>query len=372
VTQLRAVEPVETSRALLIAIAASVAVVLSGPFVGDLNTFVGESLPGQYLLITAAAILAPAVIGLALAIRRIRERRLLRYGALVLAMAVAVVYVTVTQPLYTERFHLTEYAVVTFLFYRVWRSRGDATTLVLPVVAGLLAALADEWFQWFIPTRVGELHDVVLNSVGISAGLLSGLGLDPPERLRRLADDRARHGLAVAALLLIAATAVFLQCVHLGFEIVDSEIGTFRSRYDASTLHQLAAKHAGRWPTLSAARISREDHYVSEARFHVQERNRLFGAGDLRGAWKENRILERFYGPVIDVIMHTDRWPAEQRTHVAAAAAGDERPYVSRAYPLPIYAWNRGWFWGTVAVLLAAAGASAAQRTPRAPQSASV
>src|SRR5688572_28021633 len=96
--------------------------------------------------------------------------------ALVLALLVAVVYMAVMQPIYTERFHLTEYAVITVLFYRVWRPQGDATTFVLPDVAGLVSGVADEWFQWFIPSRAGELRDVVLNGIGIVSGLLFAVG----------------------------------------------------------------------------------------------------------------------------------------------------------------------------------------------------
>jgi hypothetical protein len=344
---------------LLLAIATSVAVVLSGPFVGSINTSLMEAFPGQHLLIVGAAVGAPALIGLGLALARIRERRLLRYGLLAAAALVALSYIAVMQPIYTERFHLTEYAVITVLFYRVWRPREDLTTLMLPVCAAFIAGIADEWFQWFIPSRVGELRDVLLNGAGIATGLLFAAGLNPPAVLRLPADDRSRRALAAAASALLATIAIFLQSVHLGFEIVDGEIGRFRSRFSAATLHELAADRPARWLTkgLPAGTISREDHYLSEAMFHIQERNELFGEGDLHGAWKENRILERFYAPALDIVMQTSRWPAEQRAVVAAGLTGEDRSYVSDAYPLPIYAWNRFWFW---TVVIAAIGAIAA------------
>ena len=354
---------------LLLAMAASVAVVLSGPFVGQINNWLQERFPGQHLGIIAAAVVAPALIALGLAFARIRERRLLRYGLIALGVLVAASYAAVMQPVYTERFHLTEYAVLTFLFYRVWRPREDLTTLVLPVCAAFVAGIADEWFQWFIPSRVGELKDVLLNGGGIATGLLFAVGLNPPTALRLPADDRSRRALAAGASAFVAAIAIFLQSVHLGFEIVDGEIGSFRSAFSEARLQELNA----RWPTRRpGGTISREDHYLSEAVFHIQERNELFGSGDLRGAWKENRILERFYAPVLDAAMATSRWPAEQRANVEAGLTAEDRPYVSDAYPLPIYTWNRFWFWTVVIAAIGAIAALSHRRVARSRLTASV
>jgi hypothetical protein len=206
--------------------------------------------------------------------------------------------------------------------------------------------------------------------------MLFAVGLNPPATLRPV-DEGSRRALATGASALVAAIAIFLQSVHLGFEIVDSQIGSFRSRYSAAALRELATDRPARWLTegLPAGTISREDHYLSEALFHIQERNELFGAGDLRGASKENLILERFYAPVLDVLMQTSRWPVEQQASVEAGIAGQDRPYVSDAYPLPIYTLSRFWFWTGVIAAIGLIGAIAAwsgRRTPRAQLAASV
>jgi hypothetical protein len=208
--------------------------------------------------------------------------------------------------------------------------------------------------QWFVPSRVGELRDVLLNGTGVAAGLLFAIGLQPPASVRWPADRRSRRVLALGASMLIGSAAVFVQSVHLGFEIADGEIGTFRSRFSAPELRALSAGPAGRWPVArpSPPLLSREDHYLSEATFHIQERNRSLGDGNAAAAWRENLILERFYRPVLDFAMPASRWPPEQRVDVAARAAGDRRVYVSEAYPLPLYAWNRTWFWAATAVLI--------------------
>jgi hypothetical protein len=347
---------------LLLAIAASALVVLSGPFIGQLNNALQNAFPGQHLRIIAIVVVAPALIGLGAAVARIRELRLLRYAALALAIALALTYVAVMQPLYTEQFHLTEYGLLTFLFYRVWRWRGDTTTFVLPIVAALVAGMTDEWFQWFIPSRVGELRDVLLNGVGILAGLLFAIALHPPASLRAFADDRSRRHLAAGMAVLTVAAAIFLQSVHLGYDVATADIGRFSSRYSEAALRELSADRSARWaaaPPVATPAISREDHYLSEAMFHVQRRNEAVGDGELRSAWQENLILERFYAPVL-VTAGGVQWPPEQRASVEAslatlpADAPDGTVYVSDAYPLPIYTWDRRWFWAWTAALLAA------------------
>jgi hypothetical protein len=359
---------------LLLAVAASAVVVLSGPFVGELNTRLQNAFPGQHLPIIAAVVVAPALVALGAAVARIRELRMLRYGALAVAIALAVSYVAVMQPIYTEQFHLTEYGVLTVLFYRVWRHRADVTTFALPVVAALVAGIADEWFQWFIPSRVGELKDVGLNSIGILAGLLFAAALLPPVRVRVFADDRSRRLLATACTLFVVALAIFLQSAHLGYEIADSSIGTFRSRHSAAALIDVAAERSRRWaaaPPGAMPRISREDHYLSEAVFHVQWRNEAVGKGDLRSAWYENLILEKFYAPVL-LAVPTYQWPAEQRASVAEALAATpaygKGAYASDAVPFPLYAWDRRIFWGVIgALIVAIALAAAPWRRPAAP-----
>ncbi len=361
---------------LLLAIAASALVVLSGPVIGQLITALQTAFPGQHLRIIVTVVVAPALIGLGAAVARIRERRLRRYGALAVALALAAAYVAVLRPIYTEQFHLTEYGVVTFLFYRVWRGRGDATTFVLPVVAALLAGMADEWFQWFIPSRVGELRDVLLNGVGIVAGLLFAAALHPPASVRVFADDRSRRLLGAGMAVLIVGAAIFLQSVHLGYDIEVAGIGRFPSRYSAPALMDLSADRSRRWATAPpAARpaISREDHYQSEAMFHVQRRNEAAGDGELRAAWQENLILERFYSPVL-LFVPGVRWPPEQRAGVEAtlaqtpgAAPAVAGGYVSDASPFPIYTWDRRWFWGAVATLLAVVAILSRPRGRQAP-----
>jgi hypothetical protein len=140
--------------------------------------------------------------------------------------------------------------------------------------------------------------------------------------------------------------ALFFLTVHVGHEVQDAEIGAFRSRYTAAELAALARARAERWrdqPPLAQRRLSREDQYLSEGLWHVQRRNQAWSAGDVATAWRENRILEKFYAPILDARTYGSasghRWPAEQRAEAASRPGVDRGPSVSDAYPYPLYVW---------------------------------
>lgn len=341
---------------LLLAVGAAIVVVLASPFVGQINGWVQRILPGQHVSVLLAAVLLPGAAAVVAALVRIRERRVLRYGLLAAAAAVAFTYATVMETTRTEQFHFTEYGLLAILFYRAWHRRGDASVVVLAACAAVVAGFADEWFQWFVPSRVGEARDVVLNSVGVACGLLIAVAISPVAVAARL-QARARRAIAAGVACVVVTGAAFLHTVHLGYDIADGEGRTFRSRYGADTLRAMARDRRERWRRQGwpGARplISREDHYQSEALFHVSWRNQAASGNDAWSAWNENRILETFYAPVLELAPPGVRWPPEQREQMRAAAVA-ARPYASAAYPFPIYAWNRWWFWGATLSLVAA------------------
>ncbi len=297
----------------------------------------------------------PAAIALGLAVRRIRDRYLLRYLALAASVAIAAAYILATGLSFAESFHFIEYGLLGLLFYRVWRAYDDVAVLLLPVLAGTIAGTLDEWLQWFIPIRAGEARDVGLNLVSVGCGLLFAIAFDPPDRVSLALRRESRRTLTAVAASALIVFALFLRSVHMGYEIVDPGIGTFVSRYSAAELPLVRDERARRWrgqPPLVQRRLSREDQYLSEGRFHVQWRNRMWTEGNVIAAWQENRILEIYYAPVLDTPSYISasghRWPAEQRADAearAAEAAGSrlasEQPYVSGAYPLPMYTGPR-------------------------------
>jgi VanZ family protein len=357
-----------TGARLSVAIAASAAVVFAAPFVGEIRGAIQAAFPGQYRAIVGSIVGGAILVALAGAASQIRDRRRLRYALLGLSLLIGVGYALATssgnpEVDAVERFHFIEYGLLALLYHRVWRDRNDLSSFALPLLAGLLVGIADEWLQWFIPFRVGEMRDVLLNGVALTCGLLFGAGLNPPARLVPRRSDASRMTLAATAAVTIACASAFFHTVHLGSEVHRTADVRFLSRFSAGALAAASRDRAARWggaPPVER-RFSREDHYLSEGLWHVQERNRAVTAGDWRTAWEEHVILEVFYRPVLDV-RPGDRWTPEQRADVEARAGGGSGAFSSDAHPYPIYVWPGALFWVIVAGVI---GAVAAAGLPR-------
>jgi hypothetical protein len=368
----------------VLACAVAAAVILSAPYVSEVRRWIRAQFPGSFVLVVGGAI--ALVIGTALlaTLIRIRERRLLRYGALAAAVLLGVGYSLAfadgrPDVDVVERFHFIEFGLITLLFYRAWRPVDDASILVLPFLAGLAVGTIEEWFQWFIPVRVGDMRDIFLNSVAIVCGLLFSVAVDPPARITLTLRPGSLRRIGTLAAAVVVLIAGFFHVVRLGHEIRDDEAGTFRSRYTAPRLAELSAARAAQWretpPPLAIPRLSREDQYLTEGIEHVMERNKRWDAGDAAGGWHENRILEKYYAPVLVTPSYHaktgSRWPDEQRhnAELAARLSAEETlgraSYVSGSNPATIYTWPRGTYWmavGLAAMLLAGVTAVADRR----------
>jgi hypothetical protein len=311
---------------LLLALVVSGAVILSSPFIRDIRDWIRATFPGQYATVVATAVALALGAALVIALVRIRDRRAMRYGAIAAALVLGTAYARwnaqgIPEVDAVERVHFVEYGLITWLFYRVWRPRGDVSMFVLPMLAGIAVGTLEEWLQWFIPGRVGDMRDVFLNIVAIVCGLLFSVGVDPPDAgaFQVRPGSLRRIGVVAAAVALLFAT--FVYSVHLGVEVRDPHTGRFRSRYDAATLARISQDRLVTWkaePPIERPRSrSREDQYMSEGLLHVHERNRRWEAGDMAAAWSENLILEKHYAPVLDTPSYISRtghrWPAEQR-----------------------------------------------------------
>ena len=356
----------------VLAIAVAIAVVLSAPFVGQLRGWIRTTFPGQFVVIVGVIGGLLLLAALVAAARRIRTDRARRYGAIAAALAVAVVYSAWNagenpESNAVERFHFLEYGLITWLFYRAWRPLGDASILILPVLAGLMVGTAEEWLQWFIPNRVGEIRDIFLNLAAIASGLLFSVGVEPPERFERGLKPRSVRRVCVMAATAVLSVGAFFHALHLGYTVSDPEAGAFTSRYSRDRLVALQAEKDAAWrespPPLMLQRLSREDQYLSEGLAHVRWRNKRWDAGDVSAAWHENLILEKYFVPVLDTPTYEGkvghRWPVEQRADAAARVQASPS-YVSEAYPYRLYTWPKSVFWiiaGGLAAALIVVGA---------------
>jgi hypothetical protein len=354
--------------AWLTALAVSATVVLSAPFMGQLRAALRSAFPERFVLIVGGMVAAAIAAAVMTALFRIKTRRTARYGALAAAVGLgagySLAFATGTPEVdVVERVHFVEYGLITFLYYRAARRFDDVSVLVLPVLAGLLVGTFEEWFQWFIPNRVGEVRDVFLNLVAIGCGLLFSVGVDPPEPNAVAAGltPSAARAIGVASVVVLVTFSSFVYSVHAGYQVVDEHVGAFRSRYTRETLHALARDRTERWrtrPPVALERLSREDQYMDEALWHIRRRNLAWSEGDVHRAWGENRILEKFFEPMLDTPTYAGlnghRWPREQRADAEARASSyPSSAFVSDAEPYPILVWPHAAFWTVVAAAAA-------------------
>jgi hypothetical protein len=341
---------------LVTAVVVSAAFVLSAPFMGQIRAALRSAFPGRFVLIVGAAVAAAVAAALVAAVVRIRTRRGLRFGAITLALVMAVAYSVVSRTGVpdadaVERVHFIEYGLMTFLFYRAWKATADTSSIGLPILAGVIVGTLDEWLQWFIPVRVGEARDVLLNLVAITCGLLFSLAIDPPESLSFRLGRRSRRMLCLTAAATVVVFAAFVHAVHLGYLVPIEPFGQFRSHYTSSELRTLAADRTMRWradPPLVLKRLSREDQYMDEGLWHIRRRNERWAEQDFTTSWRENAILEMFFAPVLDtpsyVTLAPSRWPPEQRS-AALERSDSSAAFLSVAEPYPILTWSKAMFW---------------------------
>jgi fumarate reductase subunit D len=336
---------------LAVATTASLIVLASAPAIGQIRGAIQAAAPDHYRLILISIVGSAVGAGVAWSLIAVRDRRLLRYGLIAAAVCVGAIYSLAmatgnANVDAVERLHFVEYGFLTLLFYRVWSSRRNLAALLLPFMAVFIVGTLDEAIQWFVPVRVGEWRDVLLNGVAIACGLLFGFGLSPPRRVSADLDTDSRRIVMRMTILTVAVFGLFFYTVHVGHEIRDPEIGVFRSRYTAGELLALQAARSQQWrrmPPAALRRYSREDQYLAEALWHLQRRNEADTEGGIWAQWKENLILEKYFAPVLELPTYATpegaRWPREQRDNASVAAAADRRLFVSDAHPFPIYAW---------------------------------
>jgi VanZ like protein len=362
----RAPRRVVNRRRLTVAIAAGIALIASSPFVGDLRAAMLIGFRGQFQLMVGGTIAIAVLAAVVVALVRIRDRRTWRFTGIAVAIAGAVLYAQLVSTGnllvdVVEHVHFIEYGLLAWLFYSAWRCVDNGAAVIWPLLAGTVVGIADESVQAFIPGRVGEAHDIFLNVVAVACGLCFAVSVDPPRQLGVPLLRPVIRPIAYGVVAVLVSFATFFQAVHLGHDVYEPDMGVFWSHYDGPTLKALGIDRSVRWrsgPPVVLKRLSREDEYLSEALWHVQERNRAWGAGDVFTAWRENLILERYFAPALDVPSFAapvpPRWPRQQHDETAARVGTDPGIYISRAAPYPIYTWPPLAFWSVVATIVAA------------------
>jgi hypothetical protein len=353
---------------LALACAFSALIVLASPFMGQLQSLLRSSVSTRaYVLLLGGVVIGSIAAAVAAAFIRITGHRGRRVAAMVVAIGLGLAYTTNMSTGdatidAVERVHFIEYGLIAVLFYRVWRRAGDISTIVLPLFCGFIVGTLDEWLQWFIPYRVGEMHDVFLNLTALACGVLFGIALEPPPSFTFRVSGRAQARIGLPAAATVLVFAAFVSSVHLGYTHDVIGIGQFQSQHTIEELNDSQAERMERWrrkPPIGIRRLSREDQFLDEGLWHVRERNLRWDTGDITAAWHENLILERFFAPVLDSPSYASRtgtrWPPEHRADAETRKTPTANPFVSAAAPRTIYTWSKTVYWlaiGAVALLL--------------------
>ena len=363
---------------LALAMAASIAIVGGSPLVGALRQALLTHWPAGYVPVLAACVALPAIGILAVSARAaIRAHGETPQWSAARLTAIGLAFGTATVVGYRERtgdpnvdvveaFHFVEFGALACLL--VWAMaplvRGHAW--VWGAAASIVVGAMDEWTQWFVPNRTGEIRDVGIDAVATLCGVLLVVALQIGGRpdTRRLV-----RPVALAAAVTLVAVATCFAVIHLGSIVLDADAGRFRTRFSGPELLDFSHDRAACWgsgPIPEPGLFAREDQYLSEALWHVRRRNRAAEASDAVSAWREERILEAYFAPILRVATSGSSrghaFSTEQLATIEAgrAGAGGE----SDASPIPIFAWPKPVFWAAVAGAVGVLGTVAALGGP--------
>ena len=369
-------QPCDTNPAVpgsrfLLAVAVSAAVVLSSPFIRDIRDLIRAAFPGKYALIVGAAVSLAIGLAVLTAIVKIRDRRGLRYGAIALALVAGNGLRGVERA--GNRRSRRRRA-------RAFR-RVTASSRCCSIAPGGRAPTSpcSSCRCWPVSPLARWKSGCNGLSLGVSATYATSSStasrLPAVSSSAPASTHRARWGFRCGPVRSAASAtrrpssasslAAFFHSVHLGVEIQDDETGRFRSRYTVDDLARIGQDRLALWkehPPLERPRSrSREDQYMSEALLHVTERNRKWEAADMRAAWAENRILEKYYAPALDAPSYMSktghRWPDPQRNDArqrlgerqATVAAYESRADATEGHHF-VRVWSPAWFWAGVLV----------------------
>ncbi len=330
-------------------------IVGSAPFLGRLTDWVRDEID-RSLLVTVPTILLWGAAA-AFVVRVVRSAGRLRrknWTAMALGLLWAAVQATALargrpEESALERMHLVLYGVVALLLYRAFL-RGGRPALAAAFAAAVLTALvglADEFLQWLVWVRVGDFHDCLLNASAAGCGVVFGAGLFGFDA--EAPSPAERRAIAVLWVVLAVASVGLVDLTNLGHRVVDPGFGSFRSYYDAARLESLNENRRDRWPARQPPAPpfqpwQVEDHFLSEAAWHVQARNEAFDAEDWPTAAAEEAILNRYYPAVLEEVRNPDgdlrhALPSDRIRRLRQEGALPDPTYESSAGGSRIWVW---------------------------------
>ncbi len=109
------------------------------------------------------------MVAILVALTILRSEESLPQKAIALLLLVTGGILSVALGLPEERIHFVEYALLGYILFMA------TSTWTMPVLASALMVILvgslDEAIQWVLPNRVGDLKDILLNSIGGALGI---------------------------------------------------------------------------------------------------------------------------------------------------------------------------------------------------------
>jgi len=136
-------------------------------FISVLRNFISKELLNLLSLVLSISFF------LMLSVLIYKKKYKLNQFILIISPLLLLTYLSLSLDVWVERIHFVEYAVLGLLISRAVNVR----TLHGIIYSGCLVTLigaVDEIIQWFLPNRVGDMRDVIMNSVGGLSGLWLG------------------------------------------------------------------------------------------------------------------------------------------------------------------------------------------------------
>lgn len=211
-----------------------------------------------------------------------------------------------------EQVHLIEYGIVTWLYYLSLR-KNIKDKMVYYVVWLLIffLGIVDEWIQFYLPARVGELWDIYLN--GASAGLAIVLiakvfstgHTGPPVSFQNV-----RISCALSVFFLLSLGIFVSTVTDWGFRHKDPEFGTFYSHFTLEELREKDKRESIKYAAMIKEFFPEkaqyylinqraQDKFKAEILARLFRRERYENKGNYWVAFKENQILSNYFNESI-------------------------------------------------------------------------
>ena len=136
-------------------------------FIGVLRNFISKELLNLLSLVLSISFF------LLLSVWIYNKKYKVNQFLLIISPLLLLTYLSLSLDVWVERIHFIEYAVLGLLISRAVNVRtlqGIISTCGLIILIGVV----DEIIQWFLPNRVGDMRDVIMNSVGGLSGIWLG------------------------------------------------------------------------------------------------------------------------------------------------------------------------------------------------------